>query len=110
MGFNKTLVAMKMAVRVAGHRAGYLEYARHVEEVLHQHFGSRRCSAGEGAKDELRKDEDNYNSISIPVLDIITEALKHEDYVARLKSFFEPPDTVELSDEEDDADDAEGAE
>ncbi|MFS7987396.1 hypothetical protein Hanom_Chr11g01022181 [Helianthus anomalus] len=106
---DKALAALKMVVLAAGHRARYLEYAIHVEEVLRQHFGSRNCSAGEGAEDELRMAEDNYNSISTPVVDIITEALKHEDYVAHLKSFFELPETVELSDEEDDANDAEGA-
>ncbi|MFS7987387.1 hypothetical protein Hanom_Chr11g01022081 [Helianthus anomalus] len=99
-----------MVVLAACHRARYLEYAIHVEEVIRQHFGLRHCSAGEGAEDELRKAEDNYNSISTPVVDIITEALKHEDYVAHLKSFFEPPETVELSDEVDGANDAEGAE
>ncbi|KAF5760059.1 hypothetical protein HanXRQr2_Chr16g0748861 [Helianthus annuus] len=110
MELGKAVAALTMAARAAGHCAGYPECARHVEEALHQNFGVRRCSAGEGGEHELCKAEENYNSLFIHVLDIITEALKHEDYVARLKSFFEPPETVELSDEEDDADNAEGEE
>ncbi|KAJ0834662.1 hypothetical protein HanRHA438_Chr16g0746191 [Helianthus annuus] len=107
---DKAVAAFTMVVRAAGHHTGYLECAKHVEEVLHQHFRSCRCSAGEGAEDELRRTKDNYNSLSILVLDVVTDALKHEDYVARLKSFLEPPEIVELSDEEDEADGGEGAE
>ncbi|KAF5756378.1 hypothetical protein HanXRQr2_Chr17g0813951 [Helianthus annuus] len=107
---DKVVVALTMVARAAGHRVGYLECAKHVEEALHQHFGSRRYSAREGAEDGLRRAKEDYNSLSIPVLDVITEALKHDDYVASLRSFFEPPETVELSDEEDFSRDDEGAE
>ncbi|KAM0049890.1 hypothetical protein Hdeb2414_s0008g00291251 [Helianthus debilis subsp. tardiflorus] len=107
---DKVMVALTMVARAAGHRAGYLECAKHVEEALHQHFGSHRCSIGIGAEDGLRRAEEDYNSQSIPVLDVSTEALKHDDYVALLRSFFEPLETVELSDEEDDSRDDEGAE
>ncbi|KAJ0452921.1 hypothetical protein HanHA300_Chr15g0584501 [Helianthus annuus] len=100
---DKSVVVLTMATRASCHRAGYLECAKHVEEALHQHFGLRRCSAGEGVEDELRRAEENYNSLYIPVLDVITEALKHDDYIPRLRSFFEPPETVELSDEEGDS-------
>ncbi|MFS7968851.1 hypothetical protein Hanom_Chr09g00802361 [Helianthus anomalus] len=43
---DKAVVALTMVAWAAGHRAGYLECAKHVEEVLHQQFGSLRCSAG----------------------------------------------------------------
>ncbi|KAJ0434628.1 hypothetical protein HanOQP8_Chr17g0669031 [Helianthus annuus] len=107
---DKVMAALTMAARAAGYRAGYLECAKHVEEALHQHVGSHHCSFGEGVEDGLRRAEEDYNSLSIPVLDVITEALKHDDYVAHLRSFFEPPERVELSDEEDDSRDDEGAE
>ncbi|MFS7937927.1 hypothetical protein Hanom_Chr05g00433511 [Helianthus anomalus] len=62
---DKAVVALTMATRSACYHAGYLECAKHVEEALHQHFGSRRCSAGKMAEDELCRAEENYNSLSI---------------------------------------------
>ncbi|KAM0036676.1 hypothetical protein Hdeb2414_s0014g00429941 [Helianthus debilis subsp. tardiflorus] len=94
-----------MAARAAGHRLGYVECVSHVEEALHQHFGTRHCSITDQAEEALLRAKDNYDNLSLPVMELVTEALKHDDFVPRLRSIFEPPEIVELTDEEDEADD-----
>ncbi|MFS8006297.1 hypothetical protein Hanom_Chr14g01247561 [Helianthus anomalus] len=52
------------------------------------------------AQEMLIKAEEVYNNLSLPIMDLVIEVLKHDNYVSRLKSMFEVPETVELSDEE----------
>ncbi|MFS8023772.1 hypothetical protein Hanom_Chr16g01455451 [Helianthus anomalus] len=52
----------------------------------------------------LSQAEEVYDHLSFPVMELVTEALKHGDYVVRLKSILEHPETVELTDEEEEAD------
>ncbi|MFS7903001.1 hypothetical protein Hanom_Chr01g00018491 [Helianthus anomalus] len=73
----------------------------HVETVLAQ-WGSQHCSVNEQAEEVLRKAEDNYDNLSLPVMVLVSEALKHENHVVRLKAIFEPLETVELTDDVDD--------
>ncbi|MFS7943205.1 hypothetical protein Hanom_Chr06g00497521 [Helianthus anomalus] len=47
----------------------------------------------------LSQAEEVYDHLSLPVMELVTEALKHDNYVARLKFILVPPETVELSDE-----------
>ncbi|MFS7918537.1 hypothetical protein Hanom_Chr03g00202351 [Helianthus anomalus] len=51
----------------------------------------------------LHQAEDNYDNLSLPILDQVTEALKHDDYVARLKAIFEPSEIVQLTNNDDEA-------
>ncbi|MFS7911577.1 hypothetical protein Hanom_Chr02g00119781 [Helianthus anomalus] len=80
-----------------GHHGGYLKCAQHVEEALPQHFGTRHYSVTDQA-DETQA-EDVYDHLSLPVMELVTDALKHDDYVTRLKSILIARETVELSDE-----------
>ncbi|KAM0041292.1 hypothetical protein Hdeb2414_s0011g00364661 [Helianthus debilis subsp. tardiflorus] len=41
--------ALTMVARAAGHRAGYVECTKQVEETLKQHFGTRHCSVSDQA-------------------------------------------------------------
>ncbi|MFS7918549.1 hypothetical protein Hanom_Chr03g00202491 [Helianthus anomalus] len=100
---DRAVVALTVASRVAGHCAGYLECATHVEEVTHTHWGTRHCFVNEWVEDGLRQAEDNYDNLSLPILDQVTEALKHDDYVARLKAIFEPLEMVQLTDKDNEA-------
>ncbi|MFS7899157.1 hypothetical protein Hanom_Chr05g00405341 [Helianthus anomalus] len=59
MELDKVVAALTMAARAADHRVGYLECAAHVEEALHQHFGSCHYSVGEGVEDGLLGAEEN---------------------------------------------------
>ncbi|KAJ0809883.1 hypothetical protein HanPI659440_Chr01g0020341 [Helianthus annuus] len=101
----RVVVALTMVARVAGHHVGYVECATHVEKALRTQFGTRHCSVNEGAEEGLIKAEENYDNLALPVIDLVTEALKHDDYVARLRAIFEPPETVQLTDDDDEADD-----
>ncbi|MFS7968318.1 hypothetical protein Hanom_Chr09g00796021 [Helianthus anomalus] len=85
---DKAVAALTMAARAPGHR-----------------FGTRHCSASDGAEEGLIKAEENYDNLSLPIMDLVTEALKHEDYVVCLRSIFEPRKIVQLSDEEDETGD-----
>ncbi|MFS7946420.1 hypothetical protein Hanom_Chr06g00536121 [Helianthus anomalus] len=53
----------------------------------------------------LLKTEENYDNLFLPVMDLVTEALKHDDFVSRLRSIFESSEIVKLTDEEDEAGD-----
>ncbi|MFS7965961.1 hypothetical protein Hanom_Chr09g00768261 [Helianthus anomalus] len=85
---DKAVAALTMAARAAGHRAGYVEWTMHVEEALKQKFGTRHCSIGDQAEEMLFKSEKNYDNLSLPVMDLVTNALKHDDFVPRLRSIF----------------------
>ncbi|MFS8035252.1 hypothetical protein Hanom_Chr17g01590871 [Helianthus anomalus] len=86
---DKVVAVLTMAAWAAGYRAEYVECVTHVEE----------------AEEGLLRAEENYDNLSLPVMDMVTEALKHDDFVPRLRSIFEPQETVQLTDDEDDADD-----
>ncbi|KAJ0614313.1 hypothetical protein HanIR_Chr02g0061041 [Helianthus annuus] len=100
---DKAVDALMDTTRAVGHRGGYLECTQHVEEALKQHFGTRHRSVTDQADEMLAKAKEVYDHLSLPVMELVMEALKHEDYVARLKSILMVPETVELSDEEETA-------
>ncbi|KAJ0716528.1 hypothetical protein HanPI659440_Chr13g0513731 [Helianthus annuus] len=54
---------------------------------------------------ELTRAESAYDNLSLPVIDLVVEALKRDDWCQRLKAILDPPVTVELSDEEETAGD-----
>ncbi|MFS7919708.1 hypothetical protein Hanom_Chr03g00215881 [Helianthus anomalus] len=97
---DAAFAALIDASREAGHRGGYLEYARHVEEVFGQEFDIIHCLVMDQADAALARAEEVYDHLSLSVMDLVAEALKHDDWCARLKTILDPPQTVELSDEE----------
>ncbi|KAJ0836614.1 hypothetical protein HanRHA438_Chr16g0768991 [Helianthus annuus] len=102
---DQAVAALTDAARAVRHRGGYLECARHVEEALGQHFGTRHCYVTDQSDEVLSQAEEVYDHLSLPVMELVTEVLKHDDYVVWLKSILVPPETVELSDEEEAAGD-----
>ncbi|MFS7978607.1 hypothetical protein Hanom_Chr10g00917421 [Helianthus anomalus] len=95
---DRAVVALTVASRAASHRVGYVECTTHVEIAFDTQWGTRHYLVNEQAEEGLCKAEENYDNLSLPVMDLVFEALKHEDYVARLKAIFEPSETVELTD------------
>ncbi|KAM0019674.1 hypothetical protein Hdeb2414_s0025g00658541 [Helianthus debilis subsp. tardiflorus] len=73
---------------------------QHVQEALGQHFGTRHCSVSDAADSMLSHAEEVYDHLSLPVMELVIDALKHDDWSTRLKSILDPSETVELSDEE----------
>ncbi|KAM0036315.1 hypothetical protein Hdeb2414_s0014g00424981 [Helianthus debilis subsp. tardiflorus] len=99
-GAVATLIDASHAV---GRRGGDLECAQHVEEVFGQEFDTSHCSVTSEADAELARAENAYDHLSLPVMDLVTKALEHDDWCERLKAILDPPETVELSDEEEPA-------
>ncbi|KAJ0808708.1 hypothetical protein HanPI659440_Chr01g0006361 [Helianthus annuus] len=97
------VAALIDASRVVGHSGGYLECAQHVEEVFGQEFDISHCSVTNEADAELARAESAYDHLSLPVMDLVTKALEHDDWCQRLKAILDPPETIELSDEEEPA-------
>ncbi|XP_021999370.1 caldesmon-like [Helianthus annuus] len=102
---DRTVAALTDDARAVGHRGGYLECALHVEEVFGQEFDVSHCSVTDQANAELTRAESSYNNLTLPVMDLVVEALKKDDWCQRLKAILDPPITVELSDEEEPAGD-----
>ncbi|XP_035836082.1 uncharacterized protein LOC118484198 [Helianthus annuus] len=102
---DRAVAALTDAARAVGHRGGYLECAIHVEEMLGQEFDVSHCSVTEQADAALARAEDSYDNLTLPVMDLVVEALKKDDWCQRLKAILDPPVTVELSDEEPAGDD-----
>ncbi|MFS7959131.1 hypothetical protein Hanom_Chr08g00687041 [Helianthus anomalus] len=99
------VAALTDAARAVGHRGGYLECAQHVEEMLGQEFDVSHCSVTDQADVALTRAESAYDNLTLPVMDLVVEALNKDDWCQRLKAILNPPVTVELSDEEEPAGD-----
>ncbi|MFS8003162.1 hypothetical protein Hanom_Chr13g01210661 [Helianthus anomalus] len=97
------VVALIDASRAVGYRGGYLECAQHVEGAFGQQFDTHHCSVTDQADSMLSRAKEVYDHLSLPVMDLVTDALKHDDRRAQLKSILDPPGTVELTDEEEEA-------
>ncbi|KAM0019678.1 hypothetical protein Hdeb2414_s0025g00658581 [Helianthus debilis subsp. tardiflorus] len=107
-----TVAALIDASRAVGHRGGYLECAQHAEEVFGQEFDTSHCSVTDKANAELARAESAYDHLALPVMDLVTKALEHDDRCHRLKAILDPPEMVDLSDEEElagDGGDGDGA-
>ncbi|KAJ0614487.1 hypothetical protein HanIR_Chr02g0063001 [Helianthus annuus] len=102
---DRAVAALTDSARAVGHRGGYLECAQHVEEMLGQEFDVSHCSVTDQANAALTRAEDAYDNLTLPVMDLVMEALKKDDWCQRLKAILDPPVTVELSDEEETAGD-----
>ncbi|KAF5804001.1 hypothetical protein HanRHA438_Chr06g0287241 [Helianthus annuus] len=102
------VVALIDASRAVGHRGGYLECVQHVEEVFGHTFDTSHCSVTDQADAELARVEGAYDHLSLPVMDLVMEALKHDDWCARLKAILDPAEMIEVSDEEPAGDDQGG--
>ncbi|KAJ0767489.1 hypothetical protein HanLR1_Chr03g0089971 [Helianthus annuus] len=105
---DEAVATLTNASRVVGHRGGYLECAQHVEEAIGQDFDVSHCSVTDQADAALAHAENAYDHLSLPVMDLVAKALEHNDWCQRLKQILDPPETMELSDEEparDDGDD-----
>ncbi|KAJ0690363.1 hypothetical protein HanOQP8_Chr11g0417061 [Helianthus annuus] len=102
---DRAVAALTDAARAVGHRGGYLECADHVEQMLGQEFDTSHCSVTDRADAALASAENSYDNLSLPIMELVAESLKKDDWCQRLKAILDPPVTVELSDEEPAGDD-----
>ncbi|KAJ0800228.1 hypothetical protein HanPI659440_Chr03g0100611 [Helianthus annuus] len=97
---DRAVAALIDASRAVGHCGGYLECAQHVEAELGQEFDICHCLVTDQADATFTHAEKAYDHLSLPVMDLVAKALEHDDWCQRLKQILDPPETVELSDEE----------
>ncbi|KAJ0814318.1 hypothetical protein HanPSC8_Chr17g0784201 [Helianthus annuus] len=102
---DRAVAALTDAARAVGHRGGYLECADHVEQMLGQEFDTSHCSVTDRADAALASAENSYDNLSLPIMELVVESLKKDDWCQRLKAILDPPVTVELSDEDPAGDD-----
>ncbi|KAJ0939097.1 hypothetical protein HanRHA438_Chr02g0057211 [Helianthus annuus] len=76
---DRAVAALTDSARAVGHRGGYLECAQHVEEMLGQEFDVSHCSVTDQANAALTRAEDAYDNLTLPVMDLVMEALKKDD-------------------------------
>ncbi|KAM0040306.1 hypothetical protein Hdeb2414_s0012g00392221 [Helianthus debilis subsp. tardiflorus] len=105
---DQAVAALIDASRAVGHRGGYLECAQHVKEALGQEFDVSHCLVTDQADAALARAEKAYDHLSLPVMDLVAKALEHDDWCQRLKQILNPPETMELSDEEPAKNDGDG--
>ncbi|KAM0052281.1 hypothetical protein Hdeb2414_s0007g00246411 [Helianthus debilis subsp. tardiflorus] len=79
---DAAVAALIDASRAVGHRGGYLECAHHVEEAFGQEFDIRHCSVTDQADAALARAKGVYEHLSLPVMNLVTKALKHDDWCA----------------------------
>ncbi|MFS7910170.1 hypothetical protein Hanom_Chr02g00103091 [Helianthus anomalus] len=79
---DEAVAALIDATRAVGHRGGYLECAHHVEETFGQELDTHHCSVTDQADAALARAEEVYDHLSLPVMELVTEALKHDDRCA----------------------------
>ncbi|KAM0040571.1 hypothetical protein Hdeb2414_s0012g00395531 [Helianthus debilis subsp. tardiflorus] len=89
---DRAVAALTDAARAVGHRGGYLECANHAKEMFGQEFDVSHCSVTEQADVALAHAEDSYDNLSLPVMDLVVEALKKDDWCQRLKAILDPSD------------------
>ncbi|KAM0069780.1 hypothetical protein Hdeb2414_s0001g00005541 [Helianthus debilis subsp. tardiflorus] len=83
---DEAVAALIDASRAVGHRGGYLECAQHVEEAFGQQFDTHHCSMTDQADSILSRAEEVYDHLSLLVMELVIEALKHDDWCALLRS------------------------
>ncbi|MFS7906021.1 hypothetical protein Hanom_Chr01g00054491 [Helianthus anomalus] len=73
------VAALIDASRAVGHCGGYLECVQHIEEALGQEFDVSHCSVTDQADAALTRAEKVYDHLSLPVMDLVAEVLRHDD-------------------------------
>ncbi|KAM0040300.1 hypothetical protein Hdeb2414_s0012g00392161 [Helianthus debilis subsp. tardiflorus] len=95
---DETVVHLLVAARNDGYAQGYIECSHHVVNALKVDWDTSK-SATHGADTEaaLAAAKIQFNTLQLPVMDLVTFALQSEDFVTQLRKVF--------PDREDDDDD-----
>ncbi|MFS8023745.1 hypothetical protein Hanom_Chr16g01455141 [Helianthus anomalus] len=88
---DAAVAALIDALGAVGHRGGYLECAQYVEEAFGEEFDVSHCSVTDHVDAALARTEGVYDHLSLPVMDLVAEALKHDDWCQCLKTIIDPP-------------------
>ncbi|MFS7938199.1 hypothetical protein Hanom_Chr05g00436581 [Helianthus anomalus] len=99
---DQTVAALTVATRHMGHHEGYIKCASHIDVALLKKWNASHCSVNAEVEKGFSQAQERYNTLSLPIMDLVSDALQHDDYVKQLKAIFEVTETQELSDDEED--------
>ncbi|MFS7966846.1 hypothetical protein Hanom_Chr09g00778641 [Helianthus anomalus] len=106
---DQTVAALAVAVRHMGHHEGYTECTSHDEARLKVKWENSHCSTSVEVGTVFAKAQESYNHVALPIMDLVSEALQHNDYVAPLKAIFEVPSNEDFDiDHDEDEEEAGG--
>ncbi|MFS7995875.1 hypothetical protein Hanom_Chr12g01123191 [Helianthus anomalus] len=100
---DETVAHLLVATRNDGYAQGYSECSKHVVNALKVNWDTSR-SATHGADNEaaLAAAKTQFNTLQLPVMDLVTVVLQSEDFVTQLREVF--PDREDDDDDDDDED------
>ncbi|KAJ0607249.1 hypothetical protein HanHA89_Chr03g0094411 [Helianthus annuus] len=98
---DQSVVVLTVPARHMGYPDDYIERASHVEVALKVKWEGRHFFVNAKVEKGFTQAEGRYNTLSLPIMDLVFDALQHEDYVARLKAIFKVHEAQELSYDED---------
>ncbi|KAJ0702418.1 hypothetical protein HanPI659440_Chr14g0529291 [Helianthus annuus] len=97
---DETVAHLLVAARNDGYAQGYTECAQHVVSALKVDWDtSRSATHGVDTDAALAAAKAQYNTLQLPVMDLVTVALQSEDFMTRLREVFlnrEDDDNEEL--------------
>ncbi|KAJ0735195.1 hypothetical protein HanPI659440_Chr11g0429261 [Helianthus annuus] len=97
---DQFVAKLMVTARHDGYAQGYAECSQHVTNALKVDWDtSQSATSGVNTNAVFATAKKEYNSLRIPVMDLVTNAQQHENYVDQLKEVF--PDEAETSDDED---------
>ncbi|KAJ0490635.1 hypothetical protein HanRHA438_Chr12g0569911 [Helianthus annuus] len=95
---GETVAHLLVAARNDGYTQGYAECSHHVVNALKVDWDtSRSATHGVDTEAALAAAKTQFNTLQLPVMDLVTVALQSEDFVTQLREIF--PDR----DDDDDA-------
>ncbi|MFS7955650.1 hypothetical protein Hanom_Chr07g00645111 [Helianthus anomalus] len=90
---DQTVVVLTFVARQVGHHEGYNECAFHVRETMQANWDNNHYSVDAKAEKVYAGQQEKYNNLALTIMDLVSEALQLDDYVACLKAIFELPET-----------------
>ncbi|MFS7988052.1 hypothetical protein Hanom_Chr11g01029981 [Helianthus anomalus] len=96
---HNTVAHLLVAARNDGYAQGYAEFSHYVVNALKVDWDtSRSATHGVDTEGALAAAKTQFNTLQLPVMDLITVALQSENYVMQLREVF--PDKEEDEDED----------
>ena len=86
---DEAVAQLMMTARSDGYAQGYLECSKHVT-YAHQikWDNTRSATSGVNTQGAFAAAKANYDTLKIPILELIDSALPHPDFIERLKEIF----------------------
>ncbi|MFS7929079.1 hypothetical protein Hanom_Chr04g00328341 [Helianthus anomalus] len=80
----------------------FQECVAHVGEALKVQWNEQYSAIyGKNTEGKFTSAQNTYDNIHLPVMDLVIEALKHDDFLDHLKLIFKPPTTTGVEEEGD---------